>query len=124
MNDDQLRIGDAERERATAELGDHYAEGRLSTEEHAERLDRIWAARTRGELGTVFADLPGGAATSASPAAPVRPGGRALYGRRGGPSPLLLVLAVLVVVSVATHLPFFLAGLLALLLLARHRRRA
>jgi hypothetical protein len=55
----ELRIGDAERTAAADELGEHYAQGRLSTEEHHERLDRIWAARTRSELAPIFSDLPG-----------------------------------------------------------------
>ena len=59
MSEDHLRIGDAEREQAAAALGEHYAAGRLSTEEHAERLDRVWAARTRAALGPLFRDLPG-----------------------------------------------------------------
>jgi hypothetical protein len=57
----ELRIGDAERTAAADELAEHYAQGRLSTEEHQERLDRVLAARTRSELGPVFADLPGSA---------------------------------------------------------------
>jgi Domain of unknown function (DUF1707) len=56
-----LRIGDAERTAAADDLGEHYAQGRLSTEEHHERLDRIWAARTRSELTPIFSDLPGSA---------------------------------------------------------------
>ena len=57
----ELRIGDAERTAAADELAEHYAQGRLSAEEHSERLDRIWAAKTRTELTPVFADLPGSA---------------------------------------------------------------
>jgi uncharacterized membrane protein len=57
----ELRIGDAERTAAADELAEHYAQGRLSTEEHQERLDRVLSARTRSELGPVFADLPGSA---------------------------------------------------------------
>jgi hypothetical protein len=56
-----LRIGDAERTAAADELAEHYAQGRLSTEEHHERLDRIWAARTASDLAPVFDDLPGSA---------------------------------------------------------------
>ena len=59
MNDDHLRMSDEERERAGAELAEHYAQGRLDAAEHAERLDRVWAARTRGELAPIFRDLPG-----------------------------------------------------------------
>jgi hypothetical protein len=55
----ELRIGDAERTAAADELAEHYAQGRLSTEEHHERLDRIWDARTPSDLAPVFSDLPG-----------------------------------------------------------------
>jgi Flp pilus assembly protein TadB len=57
MND-RVRIGDAEREAAAHELGEHFAMGRISAEEHAERLEQIWAARTQAELTPVFGDLP------------------------------------------------------------------
>ena len=57
----ELRIGDAERTAAADELAEHYAQGRLSTEEHHERLDRLWAARTPSELSALFTDLPGSA---------------------------------------------------------------
>jgi hypothetical protein len=57
----ELRIGDAERTAAADELAEHYAQGRLSTEEHHERLDRVWAARTPSDLAPVFSDLPGSA---------------------------------------------------------------
>ena len=49
MNE-HLRMSDAEREQAAGELGEHYVQGRLTAEEHSERLDQIWAARTR-EIG-------------------------------------------------------------------------
>ncbi|HYF72129.1 MAG TPA: DUF1707 domain-containing protein [Nocardioides sp.] len=128
MNDDQLRIGDAEREQAAAALGEHYAQGRLSVEEHAERLDRIWAARTRADLRPVFRDLPGWY----GPAAPTpRPAARrATYWstgmapfHRGLPSPVVVVLMLLLVLTVLTHLPVILAGaLVVFFVLGRHRR--
>lgn len=128
MNEEQLRIGDAERERAAAELGEHYAQGRLTTEEHAERLDRVWASRTRAELAPLFRDLPGpyGPVAAVSPDPARRPsywsGGVAPF-RRGRPSPLVLVLVVLLVITVVTHVPVILAGGLVLLfVLGRHRR--
>ena len=46
MND-QIRLSDAERETASQALGEHYAQGRLDADEHAERHERIWSARTR-----------------------------------------------------------------------------
>jgi hypothetical protein len=125
--DEQLRIGDAEREAAAAELGEHYAQGRLTTEEHAERLDRIWSSRTRGELAPIFRDLPGAYG-------PVAPAPRTEQRRptywspgppfRGGiPGPVLAVLAVLLVLTIVTHLPLILAGVLVMLFVAARRRR-
>jgi Flp pilus assembly protein TadB len=53
-----MRVSDAEREAAAAELRDHYAAGRLTTEELHERLDRALGARTQGELAALMRDLP------------------------------------------------------------------
>jgi uncharacterized membrane protein len=106
----EVRIGDAEREQAQADLGEHYAAGRLDHDEYSQRLDQIWAARTRSELDPVFRDLPGPAWSTPqqrrtpSPAGPRRPGPRV-------PLPLLALLVVLGVVAVVTHLPIILVGL-------------
>jgi hypothetical protein len=54
-----LRIGDAERDAAAADLGEHYAAGRLTLDELNERLESVFAARTYGQLARVMADLPG-----------------------------------------------------------------
>ena len=108
MSEQDLRLSDADRDQAAADLGEHYAQGRITTEEHRERLDQIWAARTRRELGPVFADLPGRSfparATASSPA-PRRPGWRRI------PPPLLVLVAVLVVVTAVTHVPLILIGI-------------
>lgn len=53
-----LRIGDAEREVAVADLGRHFADGRLTPLEHEERTALALGARTGAELGALFADLP------------------------------------------------------------------
>ena len=128
MNEGQLRIGDAEREQAAAELGEHYAQGRLSVDEHADRLDRVWAARTRADLGPVFRDLPGRYGPVAL--APATPARRSTYWsgdvrpfRRGRPGPFVLVLLVLLVLTAVTHVPVILVGgLVALFVLNRRRR--
>lgn len=57
MNE-RLRIGDADRETAARELGEHFALGRITADEHAERLEQIWAARTAADLAPAFRDLP------------------------------------------------------------------
>lgn len=54
-----LRIGDAERDAAAADLGEHYAAGRLTLDELNERLESVFAARTYGQLARIMADLPG-----------------------------------------------------------------
>jgi hypothetical protein len=54
-----LRIGDAERDAAATDLGEHYAAGRLTLDELNERLDAVFAARTFGQLNRIMADLPG-----------------------------------------------------------------
>jgi hypothetical protein len=56
--DAHLRASDDERDHAAARLGDALATGRLSVEEHSERLEAAYAARTRGELAPLTADLP------------------------------------------------------------------
>jgi hypothetical protein len=66
----EMRVGDAEREAAAAELREHYASGRLTLEELNERLDAAFDAKTRGDLNTVMRDLPS-----------ARPGGSAPGGR-------------------------------------------
>lgn len=119
---DQLRIGDADRDQAATALGEHYAQGRITTEEHAERLDRIWAARTRAELGPVFADLPapGPLAPPPAPAPPPRRGWSPPVVRSWrGPRlfPLLLLALVIGVFTPAHVFPLMLiAGLVWLVL--------
>ena len=111
---DQLRLSDAERELAAADLGEHYAQGRLTADEHAERLDQVWAAKTRGELAPIFRDLP--SAYAARPAS--RSGSSSLRvsrqrrGLGGLPWPVLAVLGFLLAVAVVTHLPLLLIGFL------------
>jgi hypothetical protein len=134
----ELRIGDAERTQAAQELGEHYAQGRLTTEEHHERLDRIWEARTRTELAPIFRDLPGStyaapasypsarmpgvgseaAGTSSTPTwagnRPVDWGQRRPIARRRGGFPIILriLLAILLIGVVLAHLPLILLGVL------------
>jgi hypothetical protein len=50
----------ADRDRAIDVLKAGYAEGRLTKAEHDDRVGRVYAARTYGELGSLIADLPAG----------------------------------------------------------------
>lgn len=54
----QIRVSDAERERLVEELHEHTVEGRLTAEEYEERLDAVYAARTRADLDALRGDLP------------------------------------------------------------------
>lgn len=53
-----LRAGDADRERLVARLREACAEGRITLDEFADRVDDVYRARTFGELERVTADLP------------------------------------------------------------------
>ena len=54
----EIRVGTAEREQALNVLGEHFAAGRLTLSEFDERSAVVAKATTRGELDTVFSDLP------------------------------------------------------------------
>ncbi|WFE26932.1 DUF1707 domain-containing protein [Solwaraspora sp. WMMD791] len=58
MNRPDLRASDADRERVVRSLERHTSAGRLSLDEHADRVERTMHARTHGELAAVLADLP------------------------------------------------------------------
>lgn len=54
----EMRIGDAEREDGLRALGEHMAAGRLTVDEYGDRSAKVATARTRGELLSLFSDLP------------------------------------------------------------------
>ena len=58
MTNDDVRIGDAEREQVAQRLHVHVGSGRLDLAEFEQRIDAAYQARTRGELAAVLADLP------------------------------------------------------------------
>jgi hypothetical protein len=53
-----IRVSDAERDRALAELSEHFQAGRLTREEFDERSGNALRAGTGRELTALFADLP------------------------------------------------------------------
>lgn len=57
-NDDHVRVSDADRARVNGLLERAVSAGMLSLDEFADRTDTALAARTRGELRVVLADLP------------------------------------------------------------------
>jgi hypothetical protein len=121
-----LRVSDAERHDVADRLSRHYADGRLDQVELNERLEQAMGAKTRGDLGGLFTDLPPLDASDH----------RSISGRRGV-SPqlrhvLLIVLVVLIAGSIAQHVirldhPWLLIGALVAVWLLRHdllRRRS
>ena len=54
----ELRVSDADREATVVRLREAGGEGRLTLEELADRVERAEAARTRGDLDALTADLP------------------------------------------------------------------
>ncbi|MET9604656.1 DUF1707 domain-containing protein [Streptomyces sp. NPDC006512] len=65
----ELRASDADRDRIAQILSDALAEGRLTPEEHSERLDSLYALKTVGELDVLVRDLPAAPGAAAGPAA-------------------------------------------------------
>ncbi|MGA5650605.1 DUF1707 SHOCT-like domain-containing protein [Streptomyces seoulensis] len=63
-----LRASDADRDRVADILRDALAEGRLSAEEHAERVEGVLHTKTVGELDAFIRDLPAAHERPAAPA--------------------------------------------------------
>jgi len=72
MESGGVRASDAEREATVERLRDAAAEGRLTLEELADRIDVASRAVTRGELGTLLADLPSALPAAPAEVAPIR----------------------------------------------------
>jgi hypothetical protein len=104
----RLRASDADRDAAASVINNALAEGRLTAEEHSDRLDAIYSAKTQAELVPLLDDLPGTASAGAAvprPAGPdvvsTRRGGRIVaifsgHSRKGGwhAEPVMEVVAV------------------------------
>jgi hypothetical protein len=54
----QLRASDEDRDRTAVLLREHHAVGRLTPDEFSERLDKVFAAKTIGDLEVLLRDLP------------------------------------------------------------------
>ncbi|WP_210585607.1 DUF1707 domain-containing protein [Streptomyces sp. GESEQ-35] len=72
----ELRASDADRDRIADILREALAEGRLTADEHAERVEGVLSAKTVGELEVFIRDLPAAHERRTAPAhtpAPSRP---------------------------------------------------
>jgi len=111
MNEN-MRISDADREHIVERLREHYAEGRLTSDELDERVTAALSAKTYGDLRAVMTDLPepetvgaAGPAGTPGPAGPLGQqgwqtppwfaGGRPIVAVRRRPRILPLVLIAL-----------------------------
>ncbi|MFJ8359051.1 DUF1707 domain-containing protein [Streptomyces sp. NPDC093984] len=70
----ELRCSDADRDRIADILRDALAEGRLTAEEHAERVEGVLHAKTVGELDRFVRDLPAAHPRRTAPAYAAPPG--------------------------------------------------
>jgi hypothetical protein len=61
-----LRVSDADRDRAVAQLSEHFQAGRLTLEEFDERSGQALRAKTSRELTGLFSDLPAAQAGTAA----------------------------------------------------------
>ena len=133
---DNIRISDADREQVTSRLREHFAEGRLTSEELDERISATLNAKTFGDLRGILTDLPEPGPLGPQPA-PVPSGwtARPVYYRRGPrflPVALLILFAALLLSGPGwAFLVFFKVALLAWLVMcvagifaaSRFRRR-
>jgi len=94
--DDSIRVSDADRDRVTAQLRDHFAAGRITPAELDERLSAALNAKTFGDLRPIMADLPGPvpAPLGAAPPSPRATPAWAVR-RRHPPFPPLVLFALL-----------------------------
>ncbi|MEE1771416.1 DUF1707 domain-containing protein [Streptomyces sp. JV185] len=82
-----IRASDADRDRIADILREAMAEGRLTADEHAERVDAVYRAKTVGELEPLVRDLPAAAGTARAAA----PG---VHGQEGPTGPAENLVAI------------------------------
>jgi hypothetical protein len=104
----ELRVSDADRDRAIAELSEHFQAGRLTADELEERTGRALTARTAADLTALFTDLP-----RRPPAAPAAANAPAAAGSglpvRPPVAPIVIIAIVVAAAIISGH-----PGLIAL----------
>lgn len=106
-----LRVSDADRDRALAALSGHYQDGRLTLEEFEERSGQALKSRTASELTGLFTDLPTapavtmptGQEVAVPEAGPHRPVAR-IIATAAGIAALAIVVSVLARTGLAGHI--------------------
>jgi hypothetical protein len=103
-----LRVSDADRQAIADQLSKHFGDGRLDQAEFDERLSQAMSAKTYRDLDGLLTDLP---PTETSGGAGLPPaGGGGVTSRAAGSvpqrrivRPLLLIVAAVVALSIASH---------------------
>ncbi|WP_344678629.1 DUF1707 domain-containing protein [Saccharopolyspora taberi] len=115
-----VRVGDSERERAMALLGEHMSAGRLEIDEYDQRCQQAAVARYRSDLDALFTDLPAPRPHDELPA----PGRKLPSPRAANVVFVLCLSSLLVFLAVVTRSPLFvlLFVLAAVVLFGRVRR--
>jgi DUF1707 SHOCT-like domain len=109
---DGLRVSDANRDRAIAELSEHFQAGRITADEFEDRTGRALAARTAADLAGLFTDLPRQQPTPPAAPAPAAPAPAAQgSGRPVRPqaAPIAIIAIVIAAAIISGH-----PGLIAL----------
>jgi hypothetical protein len=130
---ENIRVSDADRDRIAERLREHFADGRLTSDELDERVSAALSAKTYGDLRAIMTDLPEpelvgpmGAMGSAGPRASLGPQdawgspwvapGRPMMAYRRGPRFLPFVLIGLVFALAVPGGAFVFSALLQLAL--------
>lgn len=124
-----MRLSDTERDEAIKALSEHVRTGRLDLDEYGTRSAKVTAAKTRGDLVPLFADLPPPHPTVLTsgarpvPSGPSRPSG--LVARFGpGLVPVAVLVALVLFFTVARGMGLWLVFLLpVVVLLVAGRKR-
>ena len=101
--DEHIRVSDADRERVTGRLREHFAEGRLTSDELDERVSAALNAKTFGDLRPLMADLPEPVPAPPRPVHPRPAGPPPWVAHRRGPRlmPLLMLVALVALLAPA-----------------------
>jgi hypothetical protein len=95
VHPDELRISDVERAAVQERLRRAVGDGQLDLHEFDTRVQSVWAARTRGELGRITRDLP-----EPPPPPPPAPRHRVFSDTPGGTTMRVLTIILASVVAI------------------------
>lgn len=114
--DDRIRASDADRDRVTARLREHFA-ARLNSDELDERISAALHAKTFGDLRQVMTDLPEPGLTPWAAQRPVQAAPHWVAQHRRGPRVLPLILLGLIAMLLIPGSGWFLFAFLQLVLM-------